>query len=68
MLHQICVKTTRRKKQRAYQLFGFIALAILFACQHLAYSQQYVIVDSENGDRLTGSWRGATDTHFEIEI
>ena len=35
--------------------------------QHLAHSQQYVIVDRENGDRLTGIWRGATDTHFEIE-
>lgn len=33
----------------------------------LAHSQQYVIVDSENGDRLTGVWRGANDTEFEID-
>lgn len=33
----------------------------------LAHSQQYVIVDSANGDRLTGVWRGATDTEFEMD-
>lgn len=33
----------------------------------LAHSQQYVIVDSQNGDRLTGVWRGANDTEFEID-
>ena len=67
MLHQKLVKNTQRQKQKTYQLLALITLAILFVYQHLAYSEQYVIVDSENGDRLTGSWRGSTDTHFEIE-
>ena len=67
MLHQKRTKNTQLKKQKIYYLFVLIALAILFVSQHLAYSQQYVIVDNENGDRLTGSWRSATDTHFEIE-
>ena len=67
MLPQKSVKYTHRKKQKAYPLLVLITLTILFACQYLAYSEQYVIVDSENGDRLTGTWRGATDTHFEME-
>ena len=67
MLPQKSVKYTHRKKQKAYPLLVLITLTILFACQYLAYSDQYVIVDSENGDRLTGTWRGATDTHFEME-
>ena len=40
---------------------------IFFISASLAHSQQYVIVDSENGDRLTGVWRGANDTEFEID-
>ena len=67
MLYQKRIKNTQRKKQKTYQLLVLITLAILFIHQHLAYSEQYVIVNSENGDRLTGSWRGSTDTHFEIE-
>ena len=67
MLYQKLVKHTQVKKQKIYRLFAWIAFAFLFVSQHLAYSQQYVIVDSEDGDRLTGSWRSATDTHFEIE-
>ena len=67
MLHQKFVKNTQLKKQKVHCLFTLITLAVLFVSQHPAYSQQYVIVDSENGDRLTGSWRGATDTHFEME-
>ena len=67
MLHQKFVKHTHRKKHKVYSLFVLIALALLFVSQQLAYSQQYVIVDSENGDRLSGIWRRATDTHFEIE-
>ena len=67
MLHQKLVKHTHLKKHKVYSLFVLIALALLFVSQQLAYSQQYVIVDSENGDRLSGIWRGATDTHFEIE-
>ena len=33
----------------------------------MLHSEQIVIVDRENGDRLTGRWLRATDTHFEIE-
>ena len=68
MLHQTFTKNTQTRKQKIYHLFVLIASVVLFVYQqHLAYSQQYVIVDRENGDRLTGTWRGATDTHFEIE-
>ena len=68
MLHQMFTKDTQTKKQKTYHLFVQIALLVLFGYQqHLAYSQQYVIVERENGDRLIGTWRGGTDTHFEIE-
>ncbi|MDE0016373.1 MAG: tetratricopeptide repeat protein [Candidatus Poribacteria bacterium] len=67
MLYPKFVKQTHRKKQKTHCLFALIAFTGLFFYQHLAHSQQYAIVDSENGDRLTGVWRGATDTHFEIE-
>lgn len=67
MLHQKRIKNTQIKKQKVYCPLTLIAFAILFVSQHLVYSQQYVIVDSESGDRLTASWRSATDTHFEIE-
>lgn len=67
MLYQKFVKQIHTKKQKTHCLFALIAFTGLFFYQHLAHSQQYVIVDRENGDRLTGTWRGATDTHFEIE-
>ena len=67
MLYQKFVKQIHTKKQKTHCLFALIAFTGLFFYQHLAHSQQYVIVDSENGDRFTGTWRGATDTHFEIE-
>ena len=67
MLHQKSVKHTHTKKQKAYRLFALIVPAILLLCQSPVYSEQYVIVESENGDRLTGTWIGGTDTHFEIE-
>ena len=67
MLYQKRIKNTQVKKQKVYCLLTLIALAFLFSSQGLVYSQQYVIVDNENGDRLTGRWRGGTDTHFEIE-
>lgn len=60
MLYQKFIKQTHR-------LFAVIAFIGLFFYQHLAHSQQYVIVDSENGDRFTGIWRDGTETHFEIE-
>lgn len=44
---------------------SFILLIIVFI--NTAYSEQFVIVDRENGDRLTGRWISATDQHFEIE-
>ncbi len=51
-----------------YTLFSLtILVLILVLFTSTVYSEQYVIVDMENGDRLTGIWRGATDTHFEIE-
>ena len=67
MLYQSLVKYTQIKKQKPYQRLALITFAILFVCQHFAYSEQYVIVERENGDRLTGNWRGATDTHFNME-
>lgn len=67
MLHQKRIKNIQIKKQKVYCLLTLIASALLFVFQHFSYSQQYVIVDNENGDRLTGHWRGGTDTHFEIE-
>lgn len=60
-----------------YTLFSLTSLVlILVLFTNTAYcdiapilpgSEQYVIVYMENGDRLTGIWRGATDAHFEIE-
>ena len=67
MLYRKFVKQIHLKKQKTHCLFALIAFTGVFFLQHLAYSQQYVIVDSENGDRLTGIWRGGTETHFEIE-
>ena len=69
MLHQTFRKNTQTKKQKTFHLFLFLtSIIVLFVYQqHFAYGQQYVIVDRENGDRLTGIWRGGTDTHFEIE-
>ena len=67
MLHQTFRKKIQPKKQKTYPLFTLIILVVLFVYQFPAYSQQYVVVDGENGDRLTGTWRGATETHFEIE-
>lgn len=43
-------------------IIGLVFLFISFA-----HSEQYVTVDRSNGDRLTGRWISATDTHFEIE-
>lgn len=67
MLHQTFRKKTQTKKQKTYRLFVLIISVALFICQSSVYSQQYVVVDGENGDRLTGIWRGGTETHFEIE-
>ncbi len=33
----------------------------------LSYAEQFVIVDRDNGDRLTGRWIGSSQTHFEIK-
>lgn len=52
----------------AYTRLVFISITLLCLLYAFnAYSQTYVIVDMENGDRLTGVWRNADDTHFEIE-
>ncbi len=73
MLQQMFLKEMQPKKQKTYRLFALIpSLFFLFVYQLPAdklptsHSEQYVIVESENGDRLTGTWRGATETHFEI--
>ena len=50
MLYPKFVKQIHRKKQKTHCLFALIAFTGLFFYQHLAHSQQYVIVDSENGD------------------
>ena len=67
MLHQKSIKQTQKRRQQTHCLFALLAFTVLFLYQHLAYSQQYVIVDTENGDRLTGTWLRGDDTHFEIE-
>ena len=68
MLYQTLKKNIHTKKQKTGPLFLLITSIVLFVYQQpLAYGQQYVIVDRENGDRLTGAWRGGTETHFEIE-
>ena len=61
MLHQKFVKYTHTKKQKIHLLFALIVPALLLLCQFPAYSEQYVIVESENGDRLTATWLGGTD-------
>ena len=67
-MYQRFLKRTQRKEQRTYLAFAAIAVALaVLLGQPTAHSQSYVVVDSENGDRLTGNWRGATDTHFKIE-
>ena len=67
MLYQKFVKQTHTKMQKTHRLFALIAFTGLLFYQSFAYSQQYVTVDSENGDRFTGIWRSGTETHFEIE-
>ena len=67
MLYQKFVKQTHTKTQKTHLLFVLTALVGLLFYQSFAYSQQYVTVDRENGDRFTGIWRGFTETHVEIE-
>lgn len=67
MSQQTLTKNTQLKKQKIRCLLTLVAFVPLLASQYPVYSEQYVIVESESGDRLTGNWRGATDTHFEIE-
>lgn len=44
-----------------------LLLASLLLISDNSFSEQFVVVDRENGDRLTGRFLGATDTHFEME-
>lgn len=54
--------------QNFYFRFLSICLIIFFMLlTSMAKSEQYVIVEMPNGDRLTGLWRNSTRTHFEIE-
>ena len=53
--------------KKTLQIHFFLLFIISFLLQAIiSHSEQIVIVDSENGDRLTGKWLRATDTHFEI--
>ena len=67
MLYQKFVKQIHTNIQKTHCLFALIVFIGLFFYQHFAYSQQYVTVDRENGDRFTGILRGFTDTDVEIE-
>ena len=56
--------------QNSYTHFSLLCLLmVLLLFTSIAYSDQFVIVDMENGDRLTGRLLNvnATNTHFEIE-
>lgn len=51
-----------------HRFFIFLLiLTTLLLISDVCFSDQFVVVDRENGDRLTGRFLGATDTHFEIE-
>ena len=68
MLYQKFVKQTHTKIQKTHRLFALMAFTGLFFYQHLAYSQQYVTVDRENGDRFTGTWRGSTEHTLKLNM
>ena len=56
--------------QNSYTHFSLLCFLMgLLLLTSIAYSDQFVIVDMENGDRLTGRLLNvnATNTHFEIE-
>ncbi len=53
------------KKLPQIHLFLLFIVSCLLQAE-ISHSEQIVIVDRENGDRLTGKWIRATDTHFEI--
>ena len=42
-------------------------LIFCFLFTSTGFPQTFVIVETPNGDRLTGLWRNGNDTHFEIE-
>ncbi|MYF54890.1 tetratricopeptide repeat protein [Candidatus Poribacteria bacterium] len=54
------------KKICQIQFFLLFIVSFLLIPQ-ISHSEQIAIVDRENGDRLTGRWLRATNTHFEIE-
>lgn len=47
--------------------FFLLSIVSFLLIPQISHSEQIVIVDRENGDRLTGRWLRATNTHFEIE-
>ena len=53
--------------QITHRILILFLMCILTLTTRVVYCEQYVTVDRENGDRLTGIFIGATDTHFEIE-
>lgn len=51
------------------QYYTYISILVLFLLfTSYGYTQTFVIVEMQNGDRLTGQFRKANDTHFEIEF
>ncbi len=54
-----------RQYIQKYTYVSFLVLILLFTSY--GYTQTFVIVEMQNGDRLTGQWLNGNDTHFEIE-
>ncbi|RKU26185.1 hypothetical protein C6497_14120 [Candidatus Poribacteria bacterium] len=51
-----------------FQKYIHISLLFIFLLfTSYGYTQTFVIVEMQNGDRFTGLWRNGDDTHFEIE-
>lgn len=51
-----------------FQKYLHISLPfLLLLFTSYGYTQTFVIVEMQNGDRFTGIWRNGNDTHFEIE-
>ena len=54
-----------RQFLQKYLHISLLFIFLLFTSY--GYSQTFVVVEMQNGDRLTGQWRNGNDTHFEIE-
>lgn len=50
------------------QKYTYIPLLVIFLLfTSYGFTQTYVIVEMQNGDRLTGEWLNGNDTHFEMK-